>query len=161
MTYHHLMILCHRPWTSRSSQPSRNHQPGFQHARSVCNSSASAITTLLRKYESQYTFRRMNVFTVHTILSAALITIFDHISRQRKNATEEFASPAAAELSVYFRALDELGRSFDLARRTREYLVAIQKRWQELAGDRKLGSKRRFSRQLHKKTKRAKSVQTY
>lgn len=54
---------------------------------------------------------------------------FQDASRLRtddKNRHEDMA----AHLNVCFRALDELGQSFENAKRTRDFLVSLQRRWQ-------------------------------
>jgi hypothetical protein len=127
MEYHQLQILIHRPWTSKTSQPTSQKGPGYMHARDQCIQSATAISKLLRRYEMQYTFRRMNIQIIHIIFSAALIMIFATISRRTEPPTSEEAS----NLGVCFRALDELGQAFEIAKSAREGLIAIQRRWRD------------------------------
>jgi hypothetical protein len=127
MEYHQLLILIHRPWTSKTSQPTLQKGPGYMHARHQCVESATAISKLLRRYEMQYTFRRMNIQIIHIIFSAALIMIFATISRRTEPPTLEEAS----NLGVCFRALDELGQAFELAKSAREGLITIQRRWRD------------------------------
>lgn len=97
------------------------------HARNQCIQSAIAISKLLRRYEMRYTFRRMNIQIIHIIFSAALIMIFDTVSRRTELPTSEEAS----NLAVCFRALDELGQAFEIAKSAREGLIAIQRRWKD------------------------------
>lgn len=48
----------------------------------------------------------------------------------------------AAHLNVCFRALDELGQSFENANRTRDFLVSLQRRWQNHMRNKSINSKR-------------------
>lgn len=144
MAYHSFCILIHRPWTSKGSQPGRKIGPGYEHARRVCHTAASEIASLLRLYESHYGFRRMNVFVINIIVSASLILIFGLIAKEVLG--DEHIQPekpnVASDLNICFRALDELGQSFESARRQHEHLLAIQKHWSH-ARNPKLGAKRR------------------
>ncbi|KUJ19527.1 uncharacterized protein LY89DRAFT_613222 [Mollisia scopiformis] len=145
MAYHNFCILLHRPWTSKGSQPRGKIGPGYEHARRVCHNSASEIASLLRIYESHYGFRRMNVYAVNIIVSASLILIFGLIAGEvlgeQHDQSEEVN--VASELNTCFRALDELGQSFEAARQHREHLLAIQKHWSQGRKEAKLGAKRR------------------
>lgn len=149
MAYHNFCILVHRPWTSKGSQPRGKIGPGYEHARSVCHDSASQIASLLRIYESHYGFRRMNVYVINIIVSASLILIFGLIAREilgeQRDQPEKF--DVAGDLITCFRALDELGQSFESARRHHEHLLAIQKHWSQRKKDAKPGAKRRFQSQ--------------
>ncbi|KAK8196234.1 fungal-specific transcription factor domain-containing protein, partial [Phyllosticta paracitricarpa] len=143
MLYHQFIIYIHRPYVSKTYiQPSPPQGPGHMHAQQMCIESATAIVDLLRLYEQRYTFRRMNIQAVSIIFTTSLILIFLICSKQRgspppvtasspstANATEN----AVAYLSVCFRALEDLTQSYDSARRTREFLVALQQRWQKQA----------------------------
>ena len=145
MAYHNFCILIHRPWTSRGSQPSSKIGPGYQHARSVCHNSASEIASLLRLYESHYGFRRMHVYVIKIIASASLILIFGLIAEEslgeRRDQSEKFN--VADDLNTCFRALDELGQTFESATQHREHLLAIQKHWSRRRKDSKASAKRR------------------
>ncbi|KAF2088896.1 hypothetical protein K490DRAFT_38069 [Saccharata proteae CBS 121410] len=127
MLYHQFMIYVHRPYVSKTYiQPSPPQGAGHMHAQQTCISSATAVVELLRLYENRYTFRRMNIQAVSIIFTASLILIFI-ICSKREGRTHD---AAVAHLSVCFRALEELTQSYDSARRTREFLVALQRRWQ-------------------------------
>lgn len=126
MAYHHIQILIHRPWTSRGLQPNEHRSTGTRHARQACSASASSISQLLIRYENDHGFPRMHDYAVNIIFSAALISLFNsiaHSSKQLDHAT------ATADLSVFFRALDDLSRSFNSAKRAREHLATIQRKW--------------------------------
>jgi len=164
MAYHNFCILIHRPWTSKASQPRGKIGPGYQHARSVCRSSASEIARLLRNHESHYGFRRMNVYVINIIFSASLILIFGLIAEEmlgeQCDGDEKFN--VMGDLNTCFRALDELGQSFDSAKRTREHLLAIQKHWGQRKRDMAAGSKRRSqsqARAFSNSSKRSKTSQ--
>lgn len=129
MTYHHFQILIHRPWTSRRSQPWTGQGPGFRHARHFCSTSASKISQLLIQYEKDYTFRCMHSYAVNVIFSAALISLFNVIATKVRPLPDSTPSEATANLSIFFRALDDLSRSFDSAKRAREHLATIQRKW--------------------------------
>ncbi|KAJ6128872.1 hypothetical protein N7471_010089 [Penicillium samsonianum] len=139
MQYHQIIIFFHRPWLSKSYiQPRSPRQgPGYHHARRMCVESATAIARLLQLFEKHYTFRRMNNQVVAIIFSAALMLLFVTVSsspmspgKQGDSPTHPRSTEMVAYLNLCFRALDELGQSFDNAKRTRDYLVTLQRRWQ-------------------------------
>lgn len=140
MQYHQIIIFFHRPWVSKNYiQPRSPRQgPGYHHARRMCVESATAVARLLHIYEKHYTFRRMNNQVVAIIFSAALMLLFVTVSSSplmpSKPGESSTAHPRNAEMVAYlnlcFRALDELGQSFENAKRTRDYLVTLQRRWQ-------------------------------
>jgi hypothetical protein len=139
MQYHQIIIFFHRPWLSKSYiQPRSPRQgPGYHHARRMCVESATAIARLLQLFEKHYTFRRMNNQVVAIIFSAALMLLFVTVSSSPMSPGKQGDSPTyprstemVAYLNLCFRALDELGQSFDNAKRTRDYLVTLQRRWQ-------------------------------
>ncbi|KAJ5513420.1 hypothetical protein N7463_002972 [Penicillium fimorum] len=139
MQYHQIIIFFHRPWLSKSYiQPRSPRQgPGYHHARRMCVESATAIARLLQLFEKHYTFRRMNNQVVAIIFSAALMLLFVTVSGSPMSPVKQGESPTfprnaemVAYLNLCFRALDELGQSFDNAKRTRDYLVTLQRRWQ-------------------------------
>ncbi|GME31628.1 Transcription factor [Neofusicoccum parvum] len=145
MLYHQMMIYIHRPYVSKTYiQPMPPQGPGHMHAQQMCIESSTAIVDLLRLYEQRYTFRRMNIHAVSVIFTTSLILIFIICSKQRgttppplgsssnnKSLSGSPAENAIAQLSVCFRALEDLTQSYDSARRTREFLVALQQRWQQ------------------------------
>lgn len=151
MQYYQIVIFFHRPWVSKSYiQPQNPKQgPGHQHARRTCAESATAIARLLRLYEKYYTFRRINNQVVAIIFTAALMLIFVTISMSTQDSGRLRADEKrrqvdmAAHLNVCFRALDELGQSFENAKRTRDFLVSLQRRWQNHM--RKTGTKSKRS----------------
>lgn len=140
MSYHHFQILIHRPWTSRRSQPWTGQGPGFRHARHMCSTSATAISSLIIRYEKDYSLRFMHNYSVNIIFSAALISLFNVIACQARRVTGVMLSEATANLGVFFRGLDDLSQSFDSAKRAREHLATIQRKWY-LSGN-ATGSKR-------------------
>lgn len=140
MQYHQIIIFFHRPWVSKSYiQPRSPRQgPGYHHARRMCVDSATTIARLLHIYEKHYSFRRMNNQVVAIIFSAALMLLFVTVSSSpllpSKPGEISQPHPRNAEMVAYlnlcFRALDELGQSFENAKRTRDFLVTLQRRWQ-------------------------------
>jgi hypothetical protein len=101
----------------------------------MCIESSTAIARILHIYEKHYTFRRMNNQVVAIIFSAALMLLYVTISNtfsSSKNSAEHTNRNAemVAYLNLCFRALDELGQSFENAKRTRDFLVSLQRRWQ-------------------------------
>ncbi|PYH41015.1 transcription factor domain-containing protein [Aspergillus saccharolyticus JOP 1030-1] len=149
MQYHQIVIFTHRPWVSKSYiQPRSPRQgPGYHHARRMCIESSTAIAQLLHIYEKYYTFRRMNSQVVAMIFSAALILLYVTISNSRQGSENGRNAEMVAYLNLCFRALDEIGQSFENAKRTRDFLVSLQRRWQ--AHMRRSGSaiKRQMSQQ--------------
>ncbi|PWY86812.1 fungal-specific transcription factor [Aspergillus heteromorphus CBS 117.55] len=133
MQYHQIVIFTHRPWVSKSYiQPRSPRQgPGYHHARRMCVESSIAITKLLHIYEKHYTFRRMNSQVVAIIFSAALMLLYVTISNSRPGGDNSSSNAEmVAYLNLCFRALDEIGQSFENAKRTRDFLVSLQRRWQ-------------------------------
>jgi hypothetical protein len=135
MQYHQIVIFVHRPWVSKSYiQPQNPRQgPGYLHARRMCVESATAVARLLRLYEKHYTFRRINNQVVAIIFTAALMLIFVTLSSSSQSpgrSRGDDHDTMVAHLNVCFRALDELGQSFENAKRTRDFLVSLQRRWQ-------------------------------
>lgn len=155
MQYHQIIIFFHRPWVSKSYiQPRSPRQgPGYHHARRMCVESATAVARLLHIYEKHYTFRRMNNQVVAIIFSAALMLLFVTVSSSPilpiKPGESSTVHPRNAEMVAYlnlcFRALDELGQSFENAKRTRDYLVTLQRRWQAHMRRTGSGAKRQIS----------------
>lgn len=146
MQYHQIVIFTHRPWVSKHYiQPRSPRQgPGYHHARRMCIESSMAVARLLQIYEKHYTFRRMNNQVVAIIFSAALMLLYVTISPGKASNNENGAARAemVAYLNLCFRALDELGQSFENAKRTRDFLVSLQRRWQ--AHMRRSGAKRQM-----------------
>lgn len=68
------------------------------------------------------------------------VTISPGKSNNNENGTS--SAEMVAYLNLCFRALDELGQSFDNAKRTRDFLVSLQRRWQ--AHMRRSGAKRQM-----------------
>lgn len=143
MQYHQIVIFTHRPWVSkRYIQPRSPRQgPGYHHARKMCIESSMAVARLLHIYEKHYTFRRMNNQVVAIIFSAALMLLYVTISAGKNGSDGTSNAEMVAYLNLCFRALDELGQSFENAKRTRDFLVSLQRRWQ--AHMRKTGSARK------------------
>lgn len=100
-----------------------------------------AVARLLHIYEKHYTFRRMNNQVVAIIFSAALMLLYVTISPGRNGVEGTNNAEMVAYLNLCFRALDELGQSFENAKRTRDFLVSLQRRWQ--AHMRRTGSARK------------------
>ncbi|KAL3476208.1 putative fungal-specific transcription factor [Aspergillus californicus] len=137
LQYHQIVIFTHRPWVSKSYiQPRSPRQgPGYHHARKMCIESSIAMARLLHIYEKHYTFRRMNNQVVSMIFSAALILLYVTISTTPLSSRtglelSDGSTEMVAYLNLCFRALDELGQSFENAKRTRDFLVSLQRRWQ-------------------------------
>ncbi|KAL3417056.1 hypothetical protein PVAG01_11479 [Phlyctema vagabunda] len=125
MQYYQSIIYAYRPCMSKSyTQPQRG--PGPDSARKMCVDSASTIAQLLRLYEERYTFRRINIQAVAITFSAALLLVFASIFYYHQEGEEEIL----ADLSICFRALDELAPSWDTAKRAREFLVQLQRHWE-------------------------------
>lgn len=142
MAYRHFQILIHRPWTSRGAQPPEHRNTGTRHARQACSASASAISQLLLRYENDHGFQRMHAYAVNIIFSAALISLFNSLAGSTKQLSDAASTAATADLSIFFRALDDLSRSFDSAKRAREHLATIQRSWY-LSGSLQLSSAKR------------------
>jgi hypothetical protein len=137
MQYYQSVIYAHRPCMSKSHiQPQRG--PGADHARKTCIDSASAISHLLRLYEERYTLRRINIQAVAITFSAALLLVFATVLHYQREREDEIL----ADLSVCFRALDELAPSWDTAKRARDFLVRLQRHWERQARSSSLNAAR-------------------
>ncbi|TDZ38604.1 Nitrogen assimilation transcription factor nit-4 [Colletotrichum spinosum] len=127
MQYFQNVIHSHRPWMSSSYlQPQPPRGPGNMHAQHMCIESATAIAKLIQIYERQYSLKRVNVQGVSVIFSASIMLIFASMSRHRRNRTAE----TATHLSVCFRALDALSSSWECAKRSRDFLLTLQRKWE-------------------------------
>ncbi|KAI0423540.1 fungal-specific transcription factor domain-containing protein [Xylaria sp. FL1042] len=124
MQYHQIMIYAHRPWMSRSYSQA---DPASADARRQCIDSAVAIAELLRIYESQYSFRRINVQAVGMTCSAALLLIFAIVTGYQR---PEGGKELKVYLIVCFRALEEFGQSWENAKRNRDFLILLQRNWE-------------------------------
>ncbi|KJZ72195.1 hypothetical protein HIM_08460 [Hirsutella minnesotensis 3608] len=128
MQYYQNLIHAHRPWMSRTYiQPNPPRGPGSGHARQMCIESAFSITKLLQIYERRYALRRMNILGVGITCSAALLLIFATVSQYR---ILDESQDLGFHISTCFRALDELGASWESAKRAREFLILLQRRWE-------------------------------
>ncbi|RSL85791.1 hypothetical protein CEP51_003142 [Fusarium floridanum] len=127
MQYHQNIIHAHRPWMSRTyAQPFPPQGPGAAHARMMCVESAYAIAKLLQLYEIRYALRRMNIQGVGIACSAALLLIFAAVTNYQRQGENEIG----LHLSACFRALDELGATWESAKRARDFLVLLQRQWE-------------------------------
>lgn len=127
MQYYQNVIQSHRPWMSSSYiQPQPPQGPGYMHAQRMCIKSATAIARLIQIYEMQYSLKRVNFQSVAIIFSSAIILIFASVSRRRRKKTTE----TATHLSVCFRALEELSASWECAKRARDILLLLQRKWE-------------------------------
>jgi hypothetical protein len=128
MQYYQSVIYAYRPWMSKSHIQLQR-APSSDHARKMCMDSASAIAQLLRLYEERYTFRRVNIQAVAITFSAALLLVFATVFHYQREREDEIL----ADLSVCFRALDELAPSWDTAKRARDFLIRLQRHWERQA----------------------------
>ncbi|KAK6224319.1 fungal specific transcription factor [Colletotrichum tabaci] len=127
MQYYQNVIHTHRPWMSSSYiQPQPPQGPGYMHAQRMCIKSATAIAKLIQTYERQFSLRRVNVQSVAIVFSAAILLIFASMSRRRRRRTAEMTT----HLSMCFRALEELSASWDCAKRARDFLLMLQRKWE-------------------------------
>lgn len=135
MQYYQGLIYAYRPWMSKGYI----HEPiqgcGAGHARKMCMDSATAIAQLLRLYEDSYTLRRINIQAVAITFSAALLLVFATVSRYQRDREDEILS----NLSVCFRALDELAPAWDSAKRARDFLTRLQRHWERQTKSNSLG----------------------
>ncbi|KAF3763469.1 hypothetical protein M406DRAFT_226316, partial [Cryphonectria parasitica EP155] len=132
MQYYQSLIHAYRPWMSKTHsvhQPQTTQGPGAGLARKMCMDSAKAIAKLLRMYEDRYTLRRINIQAVAITFSAALLLVFATVSRYQRDRADEIL----ADLSVCFRALDELAPAWDTAKRARDFLTRLQRHWERQA----------------------------
>ncbi|KAJ3529025.1 hypothetical protein NM208_g9942 [Fusarium decemcellulare] len=101
MQYHQAIIYAHRPYMSK------------------------LIAQPLGSYEARYSLRRMNIHGVGITLSAALLLLFETVCQQPSQEQEE----VVRNLGTCFRALDELGSTWESAKRAREFIVRLQRHW--------------------------------
>ncbi|KAF6807420.1 hypothetical protein CMUS01_14134 [Colletotrichum musicola] len=127
MQYYQNVIHAHRPWMSSSYlQPQPPQGPGYVHAQRMCIESATAVAKLIQIYERLYSLRRVNTQGVAITFSAAIILIFASVSRRRRRRTAE----TATHLGVCFRALEEFSLAWECAKRARDFLLMLQRKWE-------------------------------
>ncbi|KAJ4371272.1 hypothetical protein N0V83_004489 [Neocucurbitaria cava] len=127
MQYHQCLIHAHRPYMSRTYvQPFPPQGPGPDHARMMCAESAHSIAKLLQLYEIRYSLRRINTQAVGIACSAALLLIFANITHYQKEKSDEIRK----HLSACFRALEEFESSWESAKKTRDFLLVLQREWE-------------------------------
>jgi hypothetical protein len=114
MEYHYLLILVHRPWTSRRLHPFPLQGRGYRHARETCVQSACSIAKC----------RSLDVETLQILPSAALILIFSAVCESASGQSEVLTN-----LNTILRALDELSNTYDCARQHLDGLLHVQQRW--------------------------------
>ncbi|RFU33861.1 hypothetical protein B7463_g2477, partial [Scytalidium lignicola] len=147
MQYHQNIIHAHRPWMSKSYlQPYPPQGPGYLHAREMCVESAISIAKILGLYEASYTLRRINIHGVFITTSAALLLLFATVLRYKPHDDDNIA----LHLSVCFRALDEFSLSWETAKRSKDFLMRLQRHWEILTHSTK--SLRRSEAWLEKQT---------
>ena len=149
MHYHQNLVHAHRPYMSRTyAQPIPPQGPGSDHARMMCLESASAIAMLLQLYELRYDFRHMAVPAVGIVCSAALLLIFQNVTRYQCEDEEG----VKRNLSACFRALEQFELSWESAKRAREFLLLIQRQWElrsrETQGEQRQDALRKRPREL-------------
>ncbi|GAM83029.1 hypothetical protein ANO11243_010150 [Dothideomycetidae sp. 11243] len=127
MQYHQYMIHAHRAWMSRSYiQPTNPPQgPGPGHARQTCLESALAIAKLIQLYEVRYSLRRMTIQAVPITCFAAQLLIFATVSKYVCPPGYDLST----QLSACFRALDDFSAAWESAKRARQFLMLLQRRW--------------------------------
>ena len=127
MQYHQCLIHAHRPYMSRTYvQPFPPQGPGPDHARMMCADSAISIAKLLQLYEIRYSLRRINTQAVGIACSAALLLIFANVTPYQKEKADQIRK----HLSACFRALEEFESSWESAKKTRDFLLVLQREWE-------------------------------
>lgn len=124
MEYHYLLILVHRPWTTRRLHPIPAQGRGYRHARETCVRSASLIAESLAQFEMQHGTRSLDVETLQILPSAALILIFSAVCD-----TSSAQSEVLTNLNTILRALDELSNTYGSARQHLDGLLQVQQQW--------------------------------
>ena len=104
--------------------------PDPSNARAACIEAAYAIAKLIQLYERRYSLRRMNILGVGITCSAALLLVFASVTQQNRATTKELAP----QLSACFRALDDMSAGWESAKRAREFLILLQRRWKLQGG---------------------------
>lgn len=128
MQYHQHLIQTHRPFMSKAlTQDTGAEQGGYVHAQTVCVRSAIAIANLLKIYEDQYTLQRVNVQAVTYTGSAALFLVFAVATNFQLHGESE---SAGLYLTTCLRALDLFGASWENAKRVRDFLTILQRKWE-------------------------------
>ena len=146
MSFHQSIIYAHRPWMSRrGSAPdtylNEGHDP--EHAQGMCLEAAVSIAKLLQTYQAHYGLRRINIQAVGITCSAALLLIFAVVINESEekdtltvnsDASSALSSAnAALYLGICFNALDEFGYAWESAKKTKDFLTLLQKRWERQA----------------------------
>ncbi len=108
------------------AQPVPPQGPGSDHARMMCMDSAASIAKLLQIYEVRYALRRMAVHAVGIVCSAALLLVFQNVTRYNCGTDDE----VKMNLSACLRALEQFELSWESAKRAREFLLLLQQQWE-------------------------------
>lgn len=140
MLYYQNIIYAHRPWMSRrdtDSQPYLWEKHNPEHARAMCIDAAISIAKLLQIYEARYGLRRISIQAVSITCSAALLLIFAVVISRHEGAggSNHLRSPTdeasqAMHLGTCFRALDDFGSAWESAKKARDFLNLLQRRWE-------------------------------
>ena len=109
------------------------HNP--EHARATCIESAISIGKLLQIYEHHYGLRRINVQAVGMTCSAALLLIFAVVicGETEQKAQLSLSTDPALYLGVCLNALDAFAAAWESAKKAREFLNLLQRRWEREA----------------------------
>ncbi|KAI1262918.1 fungal-specific transcription factor domain-containing protein [Xylariaceae sp. FL1019] len=136
MQYHQIIIYSQRPWMRSSNT---HVDPFLADARGQCIKSAVIIAELLKIYESRYTLRRINVQAVGITCSAALLLIFGIVTKY----TLPDGKDLKPYLSICFRAMEEFSSAWENAKRNRDFLILLRRKWETRS--RVAGTNRRMS----------------
>lgn len=126
MEYQYLLILVHRPWTSRRLHPVPFQGNGYRDARETCIRSSCKIAGYLAKFEKSFGCKRLDVETLQILPSAALILIFSAVCDGSSGSAR---AEVLSGLNTILRALDELSNTYDSARQHLDGLLHVQQRW--------------------------------
>ena len=128
MQYYEILILLYRPFIQPNDAPAQS--PALQipakKALEICMESATEISQLLKIHCRHFGIARLNVYSVHILMTAALIHVF--VAGDRSNPRQAEAQAAARES---IQALSELSHTFESSTRAFEVITSIRLDWQD------------------------------
>ena len=115
-------------------QPYLNDGHNPEHTRSICIESAVSIAKLLQLYQKRYGLRHINIQAVGITCSAALLLIFAIVVGDKgsvaSNPTRSSMADPAMYLGTCFNALEEFSGAWESAKKVRDFLHLLQRRWE-------------------------------
>jgi len=140
MQYYEVLILLYRPFiqTPNTTCPSPLLRIPPTRALQVCTESATEISRLLKIFRQNWGLSRLNVYSVHVLMTSAMIHVYS--AGDRTNPRQAEAQVSARES---IQALSELSKTFECSTRAFEVVTSIRRDWQDGLARGQKGKRRR------------------